>query len=168
MTAAEFSTNNTALIEKLADCFYKVVPDQYRTYCAFTSKIIQNVLGHFGMTCERVPCQIWYSKPNHMYVIGFLGKSNPEKWDGHVICKTGRLLIDTATHHFERDFGLQVPPMVVTPMFEFPTTALAHVNINSTDSLWWYLPPQGADVSLPQEPEDLANLYTAELINRLN
>lgn len=156
-----------ALIDKLAHSFYEVVPHQYRTYCSFTSQIIQQVLVHFDVPCKRVPCQIWYTQPDHIYVIGFLGKDTPQKWDGHVVCCTDHLLIDAATHHFERDFGLQVPWTVVTPLFEFPTPALAHTNISATDAIWWQPPPAQTDTPPPLEPQALVDQYATELIQRL-
>ena len=157
-----------ALIDKLAHSFYEVVPHQYRTYCSFTSQIIQQVLVHFDVPCKRVPCQIWYTQPDHIYVIGFLGKDTPQKWDGHVVCCTDTLLIDAATHHFAKDFGLAVPSFVVTPRFTFPTTALAQTHINAEDTLWWHHPPEHADTTLPTEPQALVREYTQALIHRLS
>lgn len=159
--------NRLALIEKLAHRFYEVVPEQYRTYCSFTSKIVQEVLQHFCVPCRRVPCQVWYTAPGHIYVIGFLGKDTPGKWDGHVVCCTDHLLIDTATHHFARDFGLAVPQLVVTSLFEFPTTAIAQMAVNATDSLWWHPPPEGVDPTPTEEPQELVDQYAAELVRRL-
>jgi hypothetical protein len=158
----------TALIEKLAHIFYEVVPVQYRTYCSFTSEIIAKVLAHHGLPCRRVPCQMWYTQSDHIYVIGFLGKNTPAKWDGHVVCCVGNLLIDAATHHFEREFGLSVPSVIVTPMFEFPTPALAHINVNTTDAIWWQPPPEGVDTTPPEEPQALVAQYADALIHRLN
>lgn len=158
---------NTALIERLAHHFYQVVPSQYKTYCAFTSQIVQKVLVHFGVPCERVPCQIWYVKPDHIYVIGFLGKNEPHKWDGHVVCCAQNILIDTATHHFEREFDLKVPWVVITRMFEFPTTSMAHMNVNATDTLWWQPPPHGVDATPPEEPRDLVEAFAGQLIHVL-
>lgn len=156
------------LFERLAGAFYEVVPVQYRTYCSFTSQIMQRVLQHFGVRCERVSCQVWYTKPDHIYVIGFLGKQNPGKWDGHVVCCADGILIDAATHHFEREFGLGVPWIVMTQMFAFPTTAIAHRALNATDALWWHPPPEGVDVSPPEEPQELVEQYADGLIRRLS
>lgn len=169
---AHQSPSATACIEQLAGCFYEVVPAQYSTYCSFTTQVVQGVLQHFGIACERVPCQIWYCQPKHSYVIGFLGRTDaaltPHKWDGHVVCCTDTLLIDAATHHFAKDFGLAVPSFVVTPRFTFPTTALAHTHINAEDTLWWHHPPQHADTTLPAEPQALVRELTQALIQRLS
>ena len=156
------------LIHQLAHCFYKVVPEEYRTYCAFTSEIIQKALTHFGVTCERVPCQIWYTRPDHIYVIGFLGKETASKWDGHVVCCAEGVVIDAAIHHFEREFGLAVPWMVTVPMLSFPTPALAQMNMSITDAIWWQPPPEGAHTSLPDEPQALVQQYAEALIKALS
>ena len=168
MSAPSGSHGNLALIERLANSFYTVVPEQYRTYCSFTSQIIQEVLTHYGAPCQLVSCQIWYTQPNHIYVIGFLGKDTPSKWDGHVVCCCDHILIDAATHHFEREFGLKVPSVMVSAMFEFPTPALAQTNINATDAIWWQPPPEGIDTSPPEEPLDLVMQYAEALIHKLD
>ena len=164
----KITKNNVTLINQLAHCFYTVVPEQYRTYCAFTSEIIQKVLTHFGVRCERIPCQIWYTQPGHLYVIGFLGKDDPQKWDGHIVCCADGHLIDAALHHFEREFGLQVPWVITTPMLSFPTPALAHVNMNSSDAIWWQPPPVGTDTQPPSEPQDLVQQYVHALLNAIH
>lgn len=159
------------LVEKLARAFYTVVPPELKTYCAFTSAVVQKVLQHHGAACKLVPCQIWYSQPGHDYVIGFLGRNSPQqtphKWDGHVVCCTDDWLVDTATHHFQREFGLSVPSVVVAPLFTFPTTALAHKRINEVDALWWHAPPVHADTRLPEEPLELVNQHAQALIAHL-
>lgn len=164
---SEAHASSAELIQKLAQSFYEVVPEQYKTYCAFTSEIIEKVLRHFGLSCERLPCQIWYTQPEHIYVVGFLGTSTPGKWDGHVVCSADNILIDAATHHFEREFGLKVPWLVVAPRFTFPTPALAHASMNKPDAIWWQPPPMHADTTLPEQPQALVNPYSQALIQRL-
>ena len=168
MSESQERSPHAQLIDKLAHSFYQVVPEQYRTYCSLTSAIIEQVLTHFGVPCKRVPCQIWYTKPDHIYVIGFLGKSEPGKWDGHVVCCADGILIDAAVHHFAREFGLQVPWVITTPMFAFPTPALAQMNINSTDAIWWQPPPTGLISSSPVEPQELVGKYVDTLIQELS
>ena len=159
------------LIHQLARDFYAVVPTDYRTFCAFTSQIVQKVLEHFGVSCQRVPCQLWYCQPRRIHVLGFLGPSNPaykpDKWDGHVVCCADHILIDAATHHFEREFGLPVPWVVTTPMFGFPTTALARASLGEHDALLWQSPPVHADTRPPEEPPALVAQYAHALIERL-
>ena len=127
------------LVERLAQCFYDVVPAEYKTYCAFTTAIVQTVLQHWGMGCERVPCQVWYSQPGRHYVVGFFNDSdanaNPAKWDGHVACCTDTFLLDTATHHFQREFDVPVPDVAVVPLFGIRSSVLAHLRLNGTDAM---------------------------------
>jgi hypothetical protein len=156
------------LIDRLVRNFYTIVPEQYKTYCAFTSEIIARVLEHYGVPCKRIACQVWYTVPNHIYVVGFLGKKTPDKWDGHVVCCAENLLIDVATHHFEREFGLQAPWAIATPMFTFPTSTLAHISIGGTNAIWWQQAPEGVDIEPPNEPQELVMQYANKLINALD
>lgn len=154
-------------MQALGNHFYEVVPPSYATYCSFTSRISKAVLEHFGLACQLVPCQIWYCKPDHTYVIGFLGQSKPNKWDGHVVCRADNWIVDAAIHHFSKEFGLSVPKVVSTTCFEFPTQPLATWQISSTDSVWWQQPPNGVDTTPPEEPADMVAGYATELIKRV-
>lgn len=167
MLDQQSSDQHTAMAEKLARQFYKVVPEGYKTFCAFTYHITQLVLRHFGVPCHRVPCQVWYTQPQKIHVIGFLGQNHPDKWDGHMVCCTDSLLIDTAVHHFERDFAVQVPWVILTRLFEFPSTAIAHLSMGATEGIWWHHPPAGADITPPEEPQEMVDLYARQLIERL-
>lgn len=168
MSAPQHTDDHTAIVEKLAHAFYKVVPENYKTYCAFTSQVLEQVLNHFGVPCQRVPCQVWYTEPQKINVIGFLGQSNHGKWDGHIVCCTNQLLIDTALHHFEREFGAKAPWVAVARLFEFPSTAIAHLPLDASNSIWWHHPPEGAMVTPPQEPQDLVDQYAGALIQTLS
>ena len=42
------------LLEQLAQCFYTVVPEQYKTYCSFTSAIAQTVLQQMGLEPQAI------------------------------------------------------------------------------------------------------------------
>lgn len=125
------------LLEQLAQCFYTVVPERYKTYCSFTSAIAQTVLQQVGLDCQRVPCQVWYSQPGRHYVVGFFNdgdaNANPAKWDGHVVCCTDNFLLDTATHHFQREFDVPVPDVAVVPLFGIRSSVLAHLRLNGTE-----------------------------------
>ena len=151
----------------MAHQFYEVVPHSYATYCAFTSRIVQAVLAHFGVASELVPSQILYCKPDHTYVIGFLGQSLPGKWDGHVVCRVDNWLIDTATHHFEKLFQLSVPRVVAIQCFEFPSQVIAQWYLSDTDSIWWQQPPANVDTIAPEEPPEMIAAYAADLIEKV-
>ena len=170
MTIAK-NTSPTHIVHRLAQCFYEVVPSHYKTYCSFTSKITQIALTQLGIDCHQLPCQIWYSEPGHHYVVGFLGPNNPHhnpaKWDGHVVCCTETLLVDTATHHFQREFKLSAPDVAVASLFGISSTALAQLRLTETDALWWHEPPVNVDTRLPEEPLELAQQYAQALIARL-
>ena len=148
--------------------FYEVVPLSYATYCSFTSRIAKAVLEHFGLACALESCQIWYCKPDQTYVIGFLGRIATGKWDGHVVCRSGNWLMDTAIHHFAKEFGLNVPKVVVVPCFEFPTQAIAKWDVSDTDRVWWHHPPQGVDALPPEEPQALIDKYVQQLIDKVS
>ena len=51
MSAPQHTDDHTAIVETLAHAFYKVIPENYKTYCAFTSQILEQVLNHFGVPC---------------------------------------------------------------------------------------------------------------------
>lgn len=155
------------LVQVVGRHLYEVVPLNYATYCSFTARIVQVVLAHFGQACELVPCQIWYCRPDQTYVIGFLGHPAPGKWDGHVVCRAGHWLMDTAVHHFAKEFGLDVPKVVAAPCFEFPTQAIAKWDVSDTDRVWWHHPPLGVDATPPQEPKELIDKYAQLLIKKV-
>ena len=157
----------TELIDAVAHQFYDVVPQRYATYCSFTSRIVQAVLAHFEVHSALVPCQILYCKPDHTYVIGFLGQSNPGKWDGHVVCRADNWLIDTAVYHFEKMFQLSVPKVLTVPCFEFPTQVIARCYQSDTDSIWWQQPPAGVNATPPEEPQDMVASYAKALIQKV-
>ena len=159
------------LLEQLAQCFYTVVPEQYKTYCSFTSAIAQTVLQQMGLDCRRVPCQVWYSQPGRHYVVGFFNdgdaNANPAKWDGHVVCCTDNFLLDTATHHFQREFDVPVPDVAVVPLFGIRSSVLAHLRLNGTDAMWWHTPPAQAQTNPPDNPEALVQSYATQLLEHL-
>jgi hypothetical protein len=155
------------VLNRLGTHFYAVVAPEYRTYCAFTSRIAKAVLDHYGVPCELQPCQMLYSRPDHIHVVGFLGQQHAGKWDGHVVCRVGNWLLDTALHHFEREFQCAVPWVVAIPRFSFPTQALAKWQISATDCIWWQQPPQGMDPQPPHQPESMVSAYADRLIERI-
>ena len=157
------------LVKALAENFYAVVPASLQTYCSVTSRICREVLQHFGVAAELRPCQLWYAAPGKNYVVGFLGRT-PEryKWDGHVICVAGAWFIDAALHHLHAQFGLSVPRIVSGPCFQVPTQAIARIDLNGHDSLWWYQAPRGMDATPPEEPPELIAHHAGAVIERLS
>jgi hypothetical protein len=159
-----------ALINAMATHFYDVVPHEYKTYCALTARISQAVLSHFGMEATLVPCQVWLATPDHNYVVGFVGKGVSGKWDGHVVCKVGSVIVDMALKHFEKEFGLNTPSAIVTPCFDVPTQVISRHDLAAGARFWWHYPPAspGIDLNVPDEPPDVVAKHAGRLIELLS
>ena len=156
------------ILQKLGNVFYQYVPLTLSTYCSVTSRISCQVLSAFDIEAELVPCQMWYVTATNNFVIGFLGNQQPSKWDGHVICVAGDCFIDAATHHFNKEFGLEVPKVIVSKVFNLHTQVISRVDINDQSKLWWHEPPSGIDISPPIEPQELIDQYASVLIKAIN
>jgi hypothetical protein len=156
------------ILTALGNLFYETVPQNLRTYCSLTSEISKRVLQHFKVEATVVPCQLWCATSDHNYAIGFVGNAPVEnKWDGHVICAAKDWFIDAAVHHIQAQFGISVPQVVVAHKFLVPTQAISRLNLNDSQTLWWYQPPPGADTSPPENPQELVSDYASQLIERL-
>ena len=78
-----------AVLEKLTNQFYEVVPLELSTFCAVDSKIACAVLNHFGIEATLYVCQMRHYSSKGIYAVGFVGDKLPQgQWNGHVICKT--------------------------------------------------------------------------------
>lgn len=156
------------LLRQVAQHFYAVVPQEFRTYCVLTSEIARQTLRHFGVEAALAPCQLWGATPDKNFVLGFLGKDRgARKWDGHVVCRAGSWLLDTAAAHFEKDFGHTAPDVALVRQFEVPTQILARTTLSPDNQLWWLRPPEGAELRLPTEPAELIEQHARRLIARL-
>lgn len=157
-----------ALLQNLQRLFFQVVPPQFKTYCAFTSSIACEALRQLGHEAEVQACQIWYATPNRNYVVGFLGHDpRPNKWDGHAVCRVGPWLLDTATHHFAREFRLPVPDTLLLKGLGVRSHALARMPLAGEAMLWWLSPPAGAELRLPDSPADLVRTHARGLVRAL-
>lgn len=156
------------IVRELALAFFQVVPRAYATHCALASRIAVDVLDHFGVTADLLPCQLWHQSRDGNHVIGFLGnRPDKGKWDGHVVCATGTMLLDAAIRGLHRDFGLDVPQVVVAPLFNAPSHVIARRNLNHDDTLWWHNVPYGADPTPPHAPDSLIRENVARLVAAL-
>ena len=156
------------VINLMADHYYSVVPFALQTYCSVTSRISRAVLEHYGIECQLLPCQIWLVTPTNNYVIGFVGKPYAEhKWDGHVICVAHNCFIDAALHHFTAEFNLEVPRVFAGRQFALPTQAIARVNLNVNEQIWWHRAPAGVEAEPPEEPGEMILEYSSQLIDRI-
>jgi hypothetical protein len=165
----QLNEKDIALVNSLVTRFYDVVPHEYKTFCAFTARITQSVLMHFGIDARLLPCQVWLVTDKQNYVVGFLGESSPGKWNGHVVCSAGGVIVDAALKHFETEFGLIVPNVISTPCFNVPTQVISRCDLGAGARLWWHYPPTtaGIDPHIPDQRQDLVNRYAAQLIEHL-
>jgi hypothetical protein len=165
----QLNEKDIALINALVVQFYAIVPHEYKTYCALTSRIAQRVLKHFGIDASLQPCQVWLVTENHNFIVGFVGKPSSRKWDGHVVCRAGGLIIDAALQHFAREFGMQVPSIVSSVCFRVPTQVISRRDLSTDSRLWWHYPPASptVDLRIPDEPDVLVARYAAPLIEFL-
>jgi hypothetical protein len=90
----QLSDRDIALVNALVTHFYDVVPREYTTYCSLTARIVQSVLQHLGIAAQLLPCQVWLVTDDHNFIVGFVGKVSPRKWDGHVVCRAKSVIID--------------------------------------------------------------------------
>jgi hypothetical protein len=165
----QLNARDIALVNSLVTCYYDVVPHEYKTYCALTACITQSVLKHFGLDAKLLPCQVWLVTEEKNFVVGFLGKANPRKWDGHVVCRAGNLIVDAALKHFEKEFGLNVPSIASTSCFNVPTQVIACCDLSKGARFWWHYPPAtpGIQLNVPDEPQDVIAKFATQLIERL-
>ena len=157
-----------ALVDALAHAYFQVVDTQYRTACTLTATVSCAVLRHFGMDAQLVPCQVWHSHSHASHVIGFLGNAPQEgKWDGHLVCTSGKLLIDASLFHFNLEFGLEVPWVAAVQRIPVPSQMLARHELSADSTLKWLYPPPGSDTRYPEVPQGLVGALAGSLIERL-
>ncbi len=157
-----------AVVQRLAQALFTVVPLRFATYCAFTARVLTGTLRRLGVAAELAPCQLWHAAHPENHVIGFLGReAHAGRWDGHVVCVTGSILVDAAVHNLQRDFQLDVPHIAIAPRFQTPSQVLARLDLDRDRTLWWHNPPPGACDRAPEEPMELVNSYVRELTDRL-
>jgi hypothetical protein len=163
------SEKDISIVNTLVRHFYDVVPREYNTYCSLTARIVQSVLQHFSIDAKLVPCQIWLATGDHNYVIGFVGKRDPKKWDGHVVCRAKSMIVDAALKHFSHEFGLTVPSIISSHCFEVPTTVISRCDMSADAHFWWHYPPVSPefDLTIPEEPRELVEKYAALVIKHL-
>jgi len=157
-----------ALIDALAHAYYQVLDTQYRTSCTLTATVSCTVLRHFGLDAQLAPCQVWYSHPHHNYVVGFVGNApQQDKWDGHLVCTTGKLLLDASLFHFNKEFGLDVPWVAAVQRIPVPSQMLARHELADDTTLKWLYPPPASDTRYPEVPQGLVQELVGSLIDWL-
>jgi len=156
-------------VDALRLAFYEVVPKELRTFCALTSRISSTVLTKLGIQNELLPCQLWYTSQTQNFVVGFLNKTEetPE-WNGHVVCRVGNVIIDTATQNLEVKLKVPVPWVVVAGRFLVTTQLIARARLENEAMLEWFYPPPNALVQPPDEPQEIIDRYSALLFDRIS
>jgi len=155
------------LLARLANTYFRAVPEKYRTFCALTSRVTQRVLSEFGVACEVVPCQVWHGSQRGLIAVGFLGKKTPNKWDGHAACMTATHVIDASLHQIQREFGAQVPDVVVANRIPVPSQFIASAMIEPQTWLYWINPPDPVHAQVVEEPPELVETLASDLTRAL-
>ena len=155
--------------EKLANQFFEVVPMELSTFCAVDSKIVCAVLNHFGIEASLYVCQIQHYSSKGIYTVGFVGdKLQNGQWNGHVICKIHNWFIDAALFTFKTKFNIEVPLVICIRGDDFEQLQFAHYNLSDGSEIKWFQVPDGFDKSIPDEPFEIIQKYTQELVSRIN
>jgi hypothetical protein len=157
------------ILEKLTNQFYEVVPLELATFCAVDSKIACGVLNHFGIEATLYVCQMRHYSSKGIYAVGFVGDELPQgQWTGHVICKTQNWFIDAALFTFKKKFNLQVPLALGIRADNFEQHQFAHYNLSDDSEIKWFQAPDGFNKSIPDEPFEIIQKYTQELVKRID
>jgi hypothetical protein len=157
------------IVDRLRLAYYEVVPAEFRTFCALTSRISQAVLSKFSIVNELMPCQLWYTNQTQNYVVGFLNNQAPTaEWNGHVVCRAGNVIIDAATQNLEVKLGVQVPWVVVARRFMVTTQLISRARLDNNAMLEWFYPPQGVVTEPPEEPSALIEQYSSLLFQKIS
>lgn len=156
-------------VASMAENFYRVVPEDLKTFCSVVSRIAVHAMGRVGIACELLPCQMWYADPGRNIVVGFTGQERalPGKWDGHVMCAGEGWYIDAAVHHLRAEFGLPVPRLIGGRRFTLRSQAIARFDVGTTAHIWWHHAPSDVDSTPPEEPRDLVRHYGDLLADRM-
>ena len=156
------------LLRLVAKQYYLVIPEKFKTYCVFNSRVLAKVFEHFGIESEVVPCQALLSQPAKSSVIGFVGSSPGEGgWDGHVICRVGDHYIDATVRHFSESIGDNLPDTVVFQRLPIQSNVLGRSSIDDFNRFWWVTPPAAFDPTPPEEDKDAVLLYAKKLVEHI-
>jgi hypothetical protein len=155
------------VLAALGKVFYEVVPLRYQTYCVLTSRTVQTTLQFFGIDAKVIACQVWHAGADKNYVLGFHETISPRQWNGHAICMAQGWLIDAALHHFRKEFGLNVPNIVVKKSFDVTSNVISRLDLGPQERIWWHQPPHSLNVAIPEEPADMIADLSSRLIARI-
>ncbi len=162
--------NETEIIfvRLVAKQYYQVVPEKFKTYCVFNSRVLAKVFEHFGIESEVVACQALLSQPAMSTVIGFVGSSPGDGgWDGHAICRAGDHYVDAAVQHFSGKLGDKAMDTVVFKRLPIQSNVLGRSDIDDLNRFWWVTPPSAFDTTPPSDNPISVFTYSKQLIAHL-
>lgn len=156
------------LLRLVAKQYYLVIPEKFKTYCVFNSRVLAKVFEHFGIESEVVPCQTLLSQPSKSSVIGFVGSSpGAGGWDGHAICRVGDHYVDATIRHFSEGISDNLPDIVVFPRLPIQSNVLGRSSIDDLNRFWWVTPPSAFDPTPPAEDPDAVLIQARKLIEHI-
>jgi len=160
--------NEILLVRLIAKQYYKVIPEKFKTYCVFNSRVLAKVFQHFGIEAEVVTCQALLSQPSKSSIVGFIG-SNPTKggWDGHAICRIGDHYIDATVHHFAESINGKVLDTVVFKRLPIQSNVLGRSDIDEYNRFWWVTPPAVRDSTPPSDNPVSILIHSKNLIQHV-
>ena len=162
--------NETEIIfvRLVAKQYYQVIPEKFKTYCVFNSRVLARVFEHFGIESEVVACQALLSQPAMSTVIGFVGsRPGDGGWDGHAICRAGDHYVDAAVQHFADKIGDKTLDTVVFKRLPIQSNVLGRSDIDDFNRFWWVTPPAAFDATPPSDNPISVLTHSKELIEHL-
>ena len=152
----------------LCSNFYRVVDDQFKSYCVLTSTITQAALAHYAIESTLLPCQMVHITDESAHFVGFSGRPLANQWDGHVVVLVRHLLLDFAVGSLSRYHGIKAPRTVIACQLPIRSNLIARVGMGDGRRLLWVNPPPDADPKPPPTSDDLVKHWTGRLIERLS
>ena len=156
------------LLRLVAKQYYQIIPEKFKTYCVFNSRVLARVFEHFGIESEVVPCQALLSQPAKSSVIGFVGSSpGAGGWDGHAICRAGDHYIDASVHHFADNIANKDLDIVVFKSLPIQSNVLGRSDIDDFNRFWWVTPPAASDPTPPSDNPVSVLVHSKKLIEHI-
>lgn len=141
-------TEQERIATAVSRAFLEVVPAEFRTHCVLCSQVVSSCIDRLGYPNRVAPCQLLCNYNGRGVLLGFTGKAVEGRWDGHVVVRWRDLLFDFATATFQRDYGFELPAVVIAPCVTLPSNLKAKI-VTGPARLMWLRPPPGADTTLP-------------------
>lgn len=133
----------------ISRAFLDTVPAEFHTHCVLCSRVVSTCLDRLGLPNRVVPCQLVCTYQDSTVFLGFTGTATEGRWDGHAVVQWQNLLFDFATASFKRDYGFELPKVLIAACATFPSNLTAKIDAHGT-RLMWLRPPLGADTDVPE------------------